>query len=206
MSPCPLIALNNLYFRLLQRNDNFDLSLSIPQHHQTSYHHDGYNMSDQVSDHCESNCAPPSPLLSPSVLSFVSRDRFRARHRRTAKRAGAFVSLSFGDYDVEPVAARAPSRPRFAKLICVVLRAQLEIAIANEIANISVPRTLRARVTRNANRNEWKERTVTRCLTQADFIIPMKRRRRERTLEKKKGKCGCRFAGDQLRDTVFNRL
>ncbi|XP_011347860.2 TOX high mobility group box family member 3 isoform X2 [Ooceraea biroi] len=30
------------------RNDNLDLSLSVPQHHQAPYHHDGYNMSDQT--------------------------------------------------------------------------------------------------------------------------------------------------------------
>ncbi|XP_043469030.1 TOX high mobility group box family member 3-like isoform X2 [Leptopilina heterotoma] len=31
-----------------KRSDNIDLSLSVPQHHQTSYHHDGYNMTDQT--------------------------------------------------------------------------------------------------------------------------------------------------------------
>ncbi|XP_018306246.1 TOX high mobility group box family member 3 isoform X1 [Mycetomoellerius zeteki] len=30
------------------RKNNFDLSLNVPQHHQTSYHHDSYNMSDQT--------------------------------------------------------------------------------------------------------------------------------------------------------------
>ncbi|XP_011879202.1 PREDICTED: TOX high mobility group box family member 3-like isoform X2 [Vollenhovia emeryi] len=31
-----------------KRNDNLDLSLNVPQHHQTPYHHDSYNMSDQT--------------------------------------------------------------------------------------------------------------------------------------------------------------